>query len=139
MIHANIVLGVIGADCHAVGNKILEIFFSEKGYTVSNLGVMVSQKEFIDAAIETGSKIIMVSSLYGQGELDCKGLRQACIERGLEDVLLYVGGNLAIGKNDFQEIEKIYIEMGYNRVYPPDVDLEIVHQKLQEDLAVKVS
>ena len=46
-----IVLGVIGADCHAVGNKILERVFSDAGFRVVNLGVMVSQEEFIAAAI----------------------------------------------------------------------------------------
>jgi hypothetical protein len=50
-----IVLGVIGADCHSVGNKILEKFFTDKGFKVVNLGVMVSQDEFIDAAIETNA------------------------------------------------------------------------------------
>ena len=86
-----IVLGVVGADCHAVGNKILERVFDEQGFKVVNLGVMVSQDEFIDAAIETNAKAILVSSLYGQGELDCEGLRERCVERGIEDVILYVG------------------------------------------------
>ncbi|MHC4886876.1 MAG: methylaspartate mutase subunit S, partial [Planctomycetota bacterium] len=48
-----IVLGVIGADCHSVGNKILECFFEGKGYLVVNLGVMVSQEEFIAGALES--------------------------------------------------------------------------------------
>ncbi len=63
-----------------------------------NLGVMVSQDEFIDAAIETSAAAILVSSLYGQGELDCAGFRDRCVERGLENILLYVGGNLVVGK-----------------------------------------
>ena len=45
-----IVLGVIGADCHAVANKILNHTFTEAGFNVVNLGVMVSQAEFIEAA-----------------------------------------------------------------------------------------
>ena len=60
-----LVLGVIGADVHAVGNKILDHAFTEAGYKVVNLGVMVSQDEFIKAAIETNADAIMVSSLYG--------------------------------------------------------------------------
>ena len=77
----NIVLGVIGSDCHSVGNKILEAYFTENGFNVTNLGVMVSQEEFIAAAIETGAKAILVSSLYGHGEIDCAGLREKCIEK----------------------------------------------------------
>ena len=71
-----IVLGVIGSDCHSVGNKILDAFFSEQGYKVVNLGVMVSQDEFINAAIESRADAILVSSLYGHGEIDCEGFRQ---------------------------------------------------------------
>lgn len=55
---------------------------------------MVSQDEYIDAAIETGADAIVVSSIYGHGDIDCLGLR----ERGIGDILLYVGGNLFVGK-----------------------------------------
>ena len=96
-----LVLGVIGADVHAVGNKILDHAFTEAGYKVVNLGVMVSQDEFIKAAIETNADAIMVSSLYGQGELDCQGLREKCVEAGLSQIPLFCGGILVVGKRDF--------------------------------------
>ena len=48
-----LVIGVIGADVHAVGNKILYHAFTEAGFEVVNLGVMVSQEEYIAAAIES--------------------------------------------------------------------------------------
>jgi len=41
-----LVIGVIGADVHAVGNKILYHAFTEAGFDVVNLGVMVSQEEY---------------------------------------------------------------------------------------------
>ena len=62
-----LVIGVIGADVHAVGNKILEIAFKQAGYNVVNLGITVSQDEFVTAAIETNADAILVSSLYGHG------------------------------------------------------------------------
>ncbi len=132
-----IVLGVIGADCHAVGNKILEKVFTLHGFKVVNLGVMVSQDEFIDAAIETNAKAILVSSLYGQGELDCEGLRGRCIERGLEDIVLHVGGNLVIGKQAFLETEKRFKDMGFDRVYGPDANLEQAAEELRQDIAAR--
>lgn len=131
-----IVLGVVGADCHAVGNKILERVFDEQGFKVVNLGVMVSQDEFVDAAIESNAQAILVSSLYGQGELDCEGLRERCVERGLDDVILYVGGNLVIGKTDYDETEKKFKAMGYDRVFRPDCDLieaaNLLHSDIRE-------
>ena len=57
-----IVLGVIGADCHAVGNKILDYSLTEAGFHVVNIGVLSPQEDFINAAIETGAEVIMVSS-----------------------------------------------------------------------------
>ena len=76
-----LVIGVIGADVHAVGISILDHAFTAAGFEVTNLGVMVSQEEYIAAALETDADAIMVSSLYGHGELDCRGLREKCQEK----------------------------------------------------------
>jgi methylaspartate mutase sigma subunit len=131
------ILGVIGSDCHAVGNKILEHALVNEGIKVVNLGVMVSQDEFIDAAIETGAKAILVASIYGHGEIDCDGLRGRCLERGLDKIVLYVGGNLVIGKRDFSEVETLFKGMGYDRVFPPTVDLKQMADLLKQDVAAR--
>lgn len=131
-----LVMGVIGADVHAVGNKILAHAFHEAGFEVINLGVMVSQEEYIQAAIETAADIIVVSSLYGHGELDCRGLKGKCEEAGLKDILLYVGGNLVVGKAPFEEVKQKFINMGFNRVYPPGTLPEITIDDLKKDLGV---
>jgi methylaspartate mutase sigma subunit len=130
----SVVLGVVGSDCHSVGNKILDYFFSEKGFHVVNLGVMVSQDEFIDAAVETNAAAILVSSLYGHGELDCAGFRDRCIERGLDDVILYVGGNLVVGKTPRAIVEKKFKAMGFDRVFIAGDDLEQAAAWLTADL-----
>lgn len=129
-----IVLGVIGCDCHSVGNRILEGCFSDAGFCVVNLGVMVSQDEFIDAAIETGAKAILVSSLYGHAEIDCAGFRERCVERGLDPVILYVGGNLVVGKSSFDKVEKTFKGMGFDRVFPSSVFLDDVVGLLRADV-----
>lgn len=134
-----VVLGVIGSDCHAVGNKIIEHALTREGFNVINIGVMVSQDEFIDAAIETGANAILVSSIYGHGEIDCDGLRGRCLERGLDRVVLYVGGNLVIGKRDFAEVESVFLDMGYDRVFPATVDLNQVANLLKYDIASRYS
>ena len=110
-----LVIGVIGADVHAVGNKILYHAFTEAGFEVVNLGVMVSQEEYISAAIESGADAIVVSSLYGQGELDCRGMREKCNEAGLAGIPLVVGGNIVIGKQSFEDVERRFKDMGFDR------------------------
>jgi len=130
-----VVLGVIGSDCHSVGNRILDGFFTEKGWRVVNLGVMVSQDEFIDAAIETGADAILVSSLYGHGEIDCAGFRDRCVERGIEDMVLYVGGNLVVGKVPREAVAAKFSAMGFDRVFMPSDDLEEAARLLEGDVA----
>ena len=129
-----IVIGVIGADVHAVGNRIIEHTLTQRGYNVVNVGVLSSQEDFINAAIETNAPLIMVSSLYGHGELDCRGMRDKCNESGLADVLLYVGGNIVVGKQDFVEVEKRFKAMGFNRVFPPGTMIESCLDIIKEDL-----
>ncbi|MFR7989125.1 MAG: methylaspartate mutase subunit S [Anaerovoracaceae bacterium] len=129
-----LVIGVIGADVHAVGIQILNHALEAAGFDVTNLGVMVSQEEYIAAAVETDADAILVSSLYGHGELDCRGLREKCSEAGLKDILLYVGGNIVVGKQPFNEVEARFKKMGFNRVFGPGTAPEETIKALKEDL-----
>lgn len=129
-----LVMGVIGADVHSVGNKILEYAFHEAGFEVVNLGVMVTQEEFVKAAVETDADAVLVSSLYGHGEIDCPGLREKCDEAGLENIPLYIGGNLVVGKAPFGEVDAKFKAMGYSRVYPPGTLPDTAIADLKKDL-----
>ena len=83
-----VVTGVIGSDTHIVGNRIISMALEKAGYKVISLGALTPASDFIKAAIETKADAILVSSLYGQGELDCRGFRDLCIEAGVGDILL---------------------------------------------------
>ncbi|MDO4568209.1 MAG: methylaspartate mutase subunit S [Clostridia bacterium] len=136
MNNRTLVIGVIGADVHAVGNKILYHAFTDAGFEVINLGVMVSQEEFIAAAIESDAAAIVISSLYGQGELDCRGLREKCDEAGLNGILLYIGGNIVIGKQPFDIVEQRFRAMGFDRAFPPGTSPEDGIAMLKQDLHI---
>ena len=84
-----------------------------------------------------GADAILVSSLYGQGELDCRGLREKCDEAGLGGILLYVGGNIVIGKQPFDEVEKRFKAMGFDRSFPPGTPPEVDIAALKEDLHIE--
>ncbi len=128
-----LVTGVIGSDTHIVGNRILSMALEKAGYTVVALGALTPADEFIKAAVETAADAIMVSSLYGQGELDCRDFRNLCIEAGLEDILLYVGGNLVVGKQPWAEVEQRYRDMGFDRAFPPGTRTDAVIAALEDD------
>jgi methylaspartate mutase sigma subunit len=132
-----IVMGVIGADVHAVGNKILDYAFTQAGFKVINLGVMVSQKEYIEAAIESDADVIAVGSLYGHGEIDCRGLKSKCEEAGIGKIKLIVGGNLVVGKTDFQLVENVFKKMGFDKVYPPGASPENIIRDLKEEFGLE--
>jgi methylaspartate mutase sigma subunit len=132
-----IVTGVIGSDTHIVGNRILTMALEKAGYKVVALGALTPAADFIKAAVETAADAILVSSLYGQGELDCRGFRDLCIEAGLDDILLYVGGNLVVGKRSWDETRETYLGMGFDRAAPPGTRIDTVLEWLAGDLAAR--
>ncbi len=134
-----IVTGVIGSDTHIVGNRILSMALERAGYKVVALGALTPAPEFVKAAVETDADAILVSSLYGQGELDCRGFRDLCIEAGLDDMLIYVGGNLMVGKHPWPEVEKTFLDMGFDRVAAPGTRVETVLAWLEQDFTSRES
>ena len=132
-----IVTGVIGADTHIVGNRILSMALEKAGFKVVALGALTPAPEFVKAAVETAADAILVSSLYGQGELDCRGFRDLCVEAGLENILLYVGGNLIVGKHPWPDVEKIFLDMGFDRAAAPGTRAETVIDWLNRDFAAR--
>lgn len=138
-LNRTLVTGVIGSDTHIVGNRILSFALEKAGFKVVSLGALTPGTDFIKAAIETAADAILVSSLYGQGELDCRGFRDQCVEAGLENILLYVGGNLVVGKRSWEETERTFLEMGFDRAFPPGTRTEAVIQALNRDFAARAA
>ncbi|MBI5720955.1 MAG: methylaspartate mutase subunit S [Burkholderiales bacterium] len=132
-----LVLGVIGADIHNIGITILGSALRAAGFRVVSLGILVSQEEFVKAAVETAADAILVSSLCGHGELDCPGLRARCIEAGIGGIVLYAGGNLVVGKQDWAPVEARFVAMGYDRAYPPGTTPQQVIAALRADIAAR--
>ncbi len=132
-----IVTGVIGSDTHIVGNRILSMALEQAGYKVISLGALTPAQDFVKAAVETAADAILVSSLYGQGELDCRGFRELCVEAGIGDILIYVGGNLVVGKQSWPEVERRFLEMGFDRAFPPGTRTDDVLSILARDFAAR--
>lgn len=132
-----LVTGVIGSDTHIVGNRILSMALEKAGYKVITLGALTPPGDFVKAAVETKADAIMVSSLYGQGELDCRGFRDLCVEAGLDRILLYIGGNLVVGKQSWPEVERRFLEMGFDRAAPPGTRIPTVIEWLEQDFAAR--
>jgi methylaspartate mutase sigma subunit len=138
-VNRSVVIGTIGADAHMIGGWVLQKAFKEAGFSVAFLGAVVPQQEFVNAAIEIDADAILVSSMYGMGLLDCEGLRDKCIEAGLADILLYVGGTVAAPlelEKNWPEIERRFKEMGFDRVFPNTCSAAEAVQVLKDDLGI---
>jgi methylaspartate mutase sigma subunit len=130
-----LVMGVIGSDVHIIGLRLLEIAFREAGYQVTSLGICVPQAEFVEAAIETGADAILISSVYGHAEIDCRGLRAACTEAGLPGIALFVGGNLVVGARSWPEVAELFEGMGFDRAFPPGLQPKQAVAGVEAELA----
>ncbi len=130
---ATLVTGVIGDDVHITGIRILEHALRSAGFKVVSLGIQVSPEEFIKAAIETKANAILVSSLGGHAKMWSEGLRDKCIEAGLKDIRLYIGGMLAIGET-WEDTEKAFQKIGFDRAYPPFTMPAPIIKDLEADL-----
>ena len=64
-------------------------------------------------------------------------MREKCDEAGLKGILLYVGGNIVVGKQPFDEVEKRFKAMGFDRVFGPGTPPETTITALYEDLGVQ--
>jgi methylaspartate mutase S subunit len=132
-----IITGTVGMDAHVIGTKVLSRALKDAGFNVVALGMQVSPEEFINVAQETNADAILMSSLYGMAELDLKGFNEKRLEAGLGDVILYIGGNLVIGRYDPKEVEPRFKNLGFDRVYPPETDVDAAIEDLKNDLKAK--
>jgi len=133
-----VVTGVIGDDVHVIGIRLMEYALRQSGFTVVSLGPLASQKEFIDAAVETAADALFVSSLNGHAELHLPGLRDACIEAGIGDILIYAGGQLTIRRPEWAEVEKLFLgQFGLSRIYAPETNPDIPIRDLEADIKAR--
>ncbi|RQG86197.1 methylaspartate mutase subunit S [Natrarchaeobius halalkaliphilus] len=131
-----VVLGVIGSDAHVVGITILEQAFSAAGFDVVNLGVQTSQEEFAEAAVAHDAGAVLVSSLYGHARQDCQGFHDV-LESAEIDAVTYIGGNLAVGQDDFERTRETFRELGFDRVFDSETDPEEAIAALRRDLQIR--
>ena len=124
-------------DIHIIGTKILSRSLKDAGFNVIPLGAGVVPERFIKVAQETDADAILMSSLYGMAELDLKGFKEKCLEAGLGNIILYLGGHLSLGRHDYKEDETKFKEMGFDRVYPPEADIQAAIKDLWGDLKAR--
>lgn len=129
-----VVTGVVGNDIHVVANRLIELSLKARGFEVFNLGVNTYLEEFFDAVIETGAEVLLISSLNGEAEgwsREIKLLKSRY--KGLDNLVMMIGGNLVVGSGDADEIVPKYKSYGFDLVFH-QVDLNTGIDTLEEFL-----
>lgn len=133
-----VVTGVIGDDVHVIGIRLMEYALRQSGFEVVSLGPLAPQQEFINAAIETNADALFISSLNGHAEMHLPGVRGACVEAGIGDILIYAGGQLTIRRPDWEEVRRHFVdELKLDRVYLPSVSPDVAIRDLEADIAAR--
>lgn len=109
--------GVVGNDIHVVANRLIDISLQERGFEVFNLGVNTYLEEFVDAVIETGADVLLISSLNGEAEGWCRDLRLLRGRHDLKEVVFVIGGNLAVGEMHSDTIVPKFESYGFDLVF----------------------
>lgn len=131
----SVVIGVIGDDIHVVGNRIMQLALEEYGFRVFNIRTRNRPHHFTDAALEVNADAVFVSSLNGEGEYWCANFRQPYVDVGMSDTLLYVGGNLVVGRRPEDEVNDLFRRYGFDRVYHQKPDIGGAIADLEQDLS----
>jgi len=133
-----VVTGVVGNDVHVVANRLIDISLNERGFEVFNLGVNTYLEEFIDAVIETDADVVLISSLNGEAEGWSRDLPLLKSRYNLKDVVFVIGGNLAVGEVDPDEMVEKYRGYGFDLVFH-QIDLNEGLDRLEAYLKERVS
>lgn len=129
-----VVTGVVGNDIHVVANRLIELSLNARGFEVFNLGVNTYLEEFFDAVVETGADVLLISSLNGEAEgwsREIKLLKSSY--KGLDNLVMMIGGNLVVGSGNAEEIVPKYKNYGFDLVFH-QVDLNTGLDTLEDYL-----
>jgi len=95
-----VILGVIGSDAHVVGITIPEQALEAAGFDVANLGAEFPGRSSSKPRPPTTPRLYFRLIALRPRQQDCDGFHQRIAESDI-DVTTYIGGNLAVGQDDF--------------------------------------
>ncbi len=86
---------VVGStDVHEFGKEVIRNYLRKAGAKVFDLGVSVSIGEIADTLVETGSKVLCMSTYNGMAYSFAKDLMEELKRTGMEDTHVLMGGRL---------------------------------------------
>ncbi len=117
-----------GLDGHDVGAKVVCRALMEAGMEVIYTGLRKSPEEIAQAALDENPDVLGLSVLSGAHVPACRRVAQALKERGVEDLLWIVGGN--IPRRDEEALKAL----GVDGVFPNGTPLDAVADFIRREV-----
>jgi methylmalonyl-CoA mutase C-terminal domain/subunit len=118
-----------GLDGHDVGAKLVCRALMDAGMEVVYTGLRQSPEAIARSALEEGVDVVGLSVLSGAHLPLCRKVGEALRERGLDDVIWIVGGN--VPRQDIPALE----QLGVHGVFPTGTPFETIVQFIREKVA----
>lgn len=124
-----IVLAGIGGDSHSVGIILLRWTLERNGFHVLYLGIQNSIEKIFELA--PFANLVMISCMDGHAKQYLKEF-PLLLSQKRPSALWYLGGNPSVEELAGQE--RVFIEMGFSRVFLKFIDLDKVINVIKSDL-----
>lgn len=131
--NVNVVMG--STDIHVFGKEVIKRILREAGANIYDLDQSVTAQELADTVIETESQVLCVSTHNGLAYSYAKDLSDKLRERGLNNVLVIMGGlmNEALpGKELPEDVSHMIGELGFNVDNNAEKIVEVIEKHLQQ-------
>ncbi len=99
-----VVIGTVQGDLHDIGKNLVGIMLRGAGFDVIDLGNDVSPEQFVDAASESGARLIGMSALLTTTMPVMRKVTALLQERGLSESIRTIIGGAPVSKEYAEEI-----------------------------------
>ena len=128
-----ILLAKPGLDGHDRGAKVMAHALKDAGFEVIYTGLHQTVEMIVQSAIQEDVDVIGLSIMSGAHMLICRKLLQLLKEKGVDDMMVVVGG--VIPSRDIAHLN----EMGVSAVFPGGSDIDAPAEFLWDQFKQKTS
>ena len=126
--HIRVVVAKPGLDGHDRGAKVIARALRDAGMEVIYTGLRQTPEQIVETALQEDADVIGVSILSGAHNHVCPRINSLLAERGLDDVLVVVGG--IIPDADIPRLK----EAGVAGVFQPGTPMQAIIDFIHENV-----
>jgi len=120
-----VIIAKPGLDGHDRGAKVIARSLRDAGMEVVYTGLRQTPEQIVAAALQEDADVIGLSILSGAHNHICPRLMQLLKEKGLDDVLVVVGG--IVPDSDVPMLN----EIGVRGVFPPGTPMQTISEFIE--------